>query len=364
MTRRNVSRSLAIGGLGLLAGLAAGLFGFMLPSQPNECRLVEVKKPQSGMLFGYGPSLWFCRNWGRESLGEVATHRFGFVSGSHSWERLPDWTRWTGMLDDRWRHVGASSLCAAGWPMRSLVVPITKTGFEWSELRPLWIGMALNTVGTSMLLEIAWLGTLTFRRVRRHRSGQCMQCGYRLVDAPRCPECGSAATSARPIGRRAFVPLVAWSASLFVFACVYTEAQDRYDREWAMVDCSSKAAMVVEDCVTLVCPEKVLTAEEWERDGIDTLLAMFTPDPPFPPCVSDRHWALNAAIEGTSLGSLEHGTIIMYETSSDGPRVGDMRDYLERVRTEGRAPVVISAPGFYFYPDSEWAIELLKWSVD
>lgn len=363
MTRWNMSRSLTIFGLGLLVSFAVGLVGFALPSAPNQCREVIVGRLPLQSILDTGAHMEFCRSMWRESLVDSFMVSRGSGSYPVSWERLPDWTRWAGMLDDRWRHADDYSRYAAGWPMRSLVLPITETGFEWSGLRPLWIGLALNAVGMALLLEIAWLGTIMLVRARRHRAGQCMQCGYRLVDATRCPECGLAATSARPARRGAFIPLFGWFAVSIALAIIYAKAHLRYDRDWAIVDCMVQEAEAVQT-VGLFCPDEAITVEQWKQDGIGTWLRRLDGDPFPTECGHDRHWALNKAIDGIPFSSLEDGTVMMYETSSDGPRIGDERDFLARLLGTGRAPAVIGAPGFFMYPDSERARELLKWSVE
>ncbi|MCH8271594.1 MAG: zinc ribbon domain-containing protein [Planctomycetes bacterium] len=55
------------------------------------------------------------------------------------------------------------------------------------------VGMVLNVLVVSaaiVLVRVAWLGAVVFRR---RRKGLCVKCGYPIeASAPRCPECGSA----------------------------------------------------------------------------------------------------------------------------------------------------------------------------
>lgn len=63
-------------------------------------------------------------------------------------------------------------------------------------LRPVWTGMALNT----LLYSAAWFGVIAligrWRRARRSRAGVCPKCRYDLRGLPAdaaCPECGNEA---------------------------------------------------------------------------------------------------------------------------------------------------------------------------
>ena len=63
--------------------------------------------------------------------------------------------------------------------------------------RPIWLGIALNTI---FYVAIRWLRTIgqdTARRVNRRKRGQCIKCCYDLRGHPggggACPECGTTA---------------------------------------------------------------------------------------------------------------------------------------------------------------------------
>ncbi len=59
-------------------------------------------------------------------------------------------------------------------------------------LRPIWLGLAANTIFYSAALWLLTLGPFTARRIIRRRRGHCPQCAYDLRGNPggSCPECG------------------------------------------------------------------------------------------------------------------------------------------------------------------------------
>ena len=75
-------------------------------------------------------------------------------------------------------------------------------GLMWGSFVPawpLWSGLVWNTAlyGSAVLVMLVLPARL--RRIRRHRCGQCVGCGYDLSGLGRCPECG---TPASPTARR------------------------------------------------------------------------------------------------------------------------------------------------------------------
>ncbi len=61
-------------------------------------------------------------------------------------------------------------------------------------LRPIWPGVAINTLFYAAILWLLTLGPFTARRMIRRKRGHCIKCGYDLSHAEHevCPECGVA----------------------------------------------------------------------------------------------------------------------------------------------------------------------------
>lgn len=62
-------------------------------------------------------------------------------------------------------------------------------------VRPIWIGVAVNTLVYSLLAWGFWQVPLAIRRRRRKSAGRCTRCGYSLAGLGKdamCPECGAA----------------------------------------------------------------------------------------------------------------------------------------------------------------------------
>ena len=59
-------------------------------------------------------------------------------------------------------------------------------------LRPLLLGLLLNTIFYSVIVWLLTLGPFTARRFIRSKRGRCIKCGYDLrnVEHEKCPECG------------------------------------------------------------------------------------------------------------------------------------------------------------------------------
>ena len=59
-------------------------------------------------------------------------------------------------------------------------------------LRPMWVGLAINTIFYAAILWVLTLGPFTARRLIRRKRGRCIMCGYDLSHAEHevCPECG------------------------------------------------------------------------------------------------------------------------------------------------------------------------------
>jgi hypothetical protein len=101
----------------------------------------------------------------------------------------------------------------AGWPCKSLrgaVLRFYGSGtlvkvelihlvewveLEWLPLRPIWPGVAINTVFYAAVLWLLFAAPFALRKWRRIRRGLCPKCGYDLrnrpIDSAVCPECGA-----------------------------------------------------------------------------------------------------------------------------------------------------------------------------
>jgi hypothetical protein len=65
-------------------------------------------------------------------------------------------------------------------------------------LRPISLGLALNTLFYTAACWTLLRGPSTLRRQRRQRHGLCLKCGYPVRGLVNCPECGGAVSSGGP----------------------------------------------------------------------------------------------------------------------------------------------------------------------
>jgi len=67
--------------------------------------------------------------------------------------------------------------------------------FRMLPIRPIWPGLAINTVFYAFVLWLAFAAAFAFRRWRRIKRGLCPKCAYDLRNRPSdssaCPECGA-----------------------------------------------------------------------------------------------------------------------------------------------------------------------------
>lgn len=71
--------------------------------------------------------------------------------------------------------------------------------------KPLGWGFVANTALYSVLIAGSAALMLRIRRRLRYSSGVCVQCGYRILGFPVCPECGAAARAVLGERRRGYV---------------------------------------------------------------------------------------------------------------------------------------------------------------
>lgn len=77
-------------------------------------------------------------------------------------------------------------------PQGSVLRPIPR---RYLPVRPLPVGLAVNTAFLAGGLWFALFGWRVIRRAMRTRRGQCASCGYPVPSAQACPECGAPARS-------------------------------------------------------------------------------------------------------------------------------------------------------------------------
>lgn len=130
--------------------------------------------------------------------------------------QLPSWVATPRSNDSSLYHIDTAG---HGWPLRALAseswlyrVPPDPVGNVWREdlrwnlvlltlprgriimpLRPVPLGLVVNTCFFAAAALSVTFCTRTLRRTMRRRRGQCAECGYSLIDialSSPCPECG------------------------------------------------------------------------------------------------------------------------------------------------------------------------------
>ena len=118
-------------------------------------------------------------------------------------------TKVTHFTSGNWKgpHV---QVFAAGWPLRALsamdrtvvgryfrprpgiplVTLVKNRGLGVLPLRPIWPGLAINTVFYAVVLCLLVSGPFVLRRFIRIRSGLCPKCTYPMGESNVCTECG------------------------------------------------------------------------------------------------------------------------------------------------------------------------------
>ena len=80
-------------------------------------------------------------------------------------------------------------------PVPGWIVP-SEHRFRRLPLRPIWPGLAVNTLSYAALLWLLLFAPSTFRRHVRARRGLCPACGYPVGESAVCSECGRATAGA------------------------------------------------------------------------------------------------------------------------------------------------------------------------
>lgn len=65
------------------------------------------------------------------------------------------------------------------------------TVWPFLPTKPIWPAFAIDVMLYAAVLATVVHGPAALRRHVRRKRGRCSSCGYRLVDAARCPECGA-----------------------------------------------------------------------------------------------------------------------------------------------------------------------------
>ena len=116
-----------------------------------------------------------------------------FAELAYGWPRLPAFFEMR--TTRRYREGKPAELesVAYGLPIGSAQF----RGSTWKNahalpLRPIWSGLAINTLFYAALLWVGFCGPFALRRHVRRKCGRCITCGYDLRGdlAAGCPECG------------------------------------------------------------------------------------------------------------------------------------------------------------------------------
>ena len=69
---------------------------------------------------------------------------------------------------------------------------LRRSGLGWRgyPFRPVWLGLAVNTVLYAAVLWPLICGPFVLRRFIRRRHGLCVKCGYPMGESSVCTECG------------------------------------------------------------------------------------------------------------------------------------------------------------------------------
>jgi len=115
---------------------------------------------------------------------------------------------WYAVYRDR---IGGRDVLEGGIPLGRLVRVNTfdMTHHPALPLRPIWLGLLVNTAFYTASWFIPLGGVGLMRRWRRRRRGQCPRCAYDLAGltpGQPCPECGQARSSARVESHQADTP--------------------------------------------------------------------------------------------------------------------------------------------------------------
>ncbi len=80
---------------------------------------------------------------------------------------------------------------AVGWPTEAFGYTWTSNEFPaYSSLRPIWPGVAVNTLFYAVVLWLLSGGPFRLRRWVRVRRGLCPKCAYPRGESAVCTECG------------------------------------------------------------------------------------------------------------------------------------------------------------------------------
>ncbi|MGH7133204.1 MAG: hypothetical protein ACREJO_14830 [Phycisphaerales bacterium] len=142
----------------------------------------------SGDFTGGGFYAEVCVGWPIRSFQYVRS--IGLISPSGVQRSAED-------LPSAWRH----GVEVPGW-MRIALSPASNSfdeEFRRIPIRPIWPGLAVNTLLNACVIAPLMLLPGWVRRARRRAKGRCVRCGYSLVGlgaGAGCPECGGNSRSA------------------------------------------------------------------------------------------------------------------------------------------------------------------------
>ena len=172
--------------------------------------------------------IWRSRGFGVEKLHVMASGSSEFEFGDHYRpleEVRPGWVSLENDLRFSALSEGASEAdaLAQGWPLLALwcecpeyqriegglLLSQVQVGQSFLVVervvafRPIWRGLAVNTVFYAAILWILFATPRAIRRKLRRRRGLCATCGYSLRESvsEKCPECGAVARAGNAVGQ-------------------------------------------------------------------------------------------------------------------------------------------------------------------
>lgn len=143
------------------------------------------------------------QRWGRAAAYRDDPSTFEWVGIEHAtgWPCLTVWCDWTceSVAKDERLLLIPQYVSYGGIPISASpanVGTIRPYELRALPLRPIWLGLIVNTAFYAALSAALWAGLIAFRSWRRAVRGRCTRCNYNLTGlgpGTPCPECGSEA---------------------------------------------------------------------------------------------------------------------------------------------------------------------------
>jgi len=135
--------------------------------------------------------------WGRAEAVRSAPEDFGDNGCEHAtgWPVLTAWCEWSFAWEARPPEYVLEGGILVSRPTPGGLLTLDAAELRALPLRPIWIGLAANSIFYAAISCGLWQGTLAIRKTLRRARGQCVGCSYNLAGLPTsspCPECGLA----------------------------------------------------------------------------------------------------------------------------------------------------------------------------